>query len=241
MMEPGSLHEWQEHFWKMYRARNRIVNESYAERSNHFYRRLGRLGDAYRKDEMLVERLGRTISYFMSLVNAFYPDVSIARGMARKFPKVGCVYCRNMPCACNKAKRPTPTYDKFNVLQYWEWNIRDYQQLLDKVYGERNRELGFHNALARLVSEVGEISILNALGPDTPNNTKLIHDECELELADILSWIIALAYTQNIDLQSVVLRQHYCCPGCNETVCACPPFFIDSDAKTISTTGTRPV
>lgn len=233
-----SLAGMQRHFDALYKTRNLFVNGSYHERATHLVRRVGRLYDAHRKGEPIEMKLARAFSYFMSVVNYFDGEVSLTRGMRIKFPSYGCAYCHQKPCACTDGKRPAPVVRELDPAQE-TWTLKQWQDHLFAVYGERNLNRHPTEILCRLMSEVGELGILNAHGPDTPLTPQELLEECQQEAADILSWLIAVAYINGIDLQKVVVAGYQTCPGCKQMPCCCPLIFMDPDGRHFSTVGTR--
>ncbi|MDQ3076500.1 MAG: hypothetical protein M3Q63_00375 [bacterium] len=231
------LHDVQTYFAKLYGRRNLFVNGSLPERALHMTRRIGRLADAERKSERMPGRLARAFSYFMSVVNYFGGELDLARGMMAKFPSYGCCYCHKKPCDCLSGHRPAPIEREPDVLQF-KWTIHDWQKHLFEVYGPNNLKRGFWEVHGRLSSEFGELGILNIKGPDTPITPDLILKECELEAADVFSWIIAIAYIKGIDLQDEVEKRYKACPGCHKVPCDCPVVFLSPDGKFFSTVGT---
>ncbi len=227
----------QRHFAQLYGRRNMFVNGSFHSRALHMSRRIGRLADSERKREPIEGRLASAFSYFMSVVNYFNREVDLARGMANKFPSYGCGYCGAKPCQCFAHTRSEHKKPDLDIAQL-EWNIEKWQQHLLEVYGEKNTERGFWEIHTRLQSEFGELSILQAHGPNTPLLPSVMIAECEGEAADVLSWLFAIAYIKRVNLSTAILERYQVCPGCKKEICDCPLVFISSDGHTFSTVGT---
>jgi len=197
---------------------------------------MGRIADARRKNERMEGRLARAISYFMSCINYYGDHLDLELGMMEKFPVAGCLYCSHLPCDCTES-RPDPTKYEVHELQR-SWTLSIWQQHLKSVYGHYNMGK-FEKVFLRFVSEVGEFGILNAEGPHTPifSETKL--RECRQEAADVLSWILTMAYVEGINLEQAVTDRYQTCPGCHKiSNCECSLVFISKDGTKFSRVGT---
>lgn len=226
----------QKHFANMYNLRNYTVNGSIDSRVLHFVRRMGRIADARRKGEPMEGRLARAINYFMSCVNYYGEHLDLELGMMEKFPITGCLYCSHLPCVCTEG-RPDPTTYAIHPIQR-SWTLKQWQEHLYSVYGHFNTGK-FEKVFLRFVSEVGEFAILNAQGPHTPISPEAKLKECRQESADVLSWILTLAYVEEIDLEQAVIDRYSECPGCHKvTNCECSLVFISKDGTKFSTVGT---
>ncbi|MES2436774.1 MAG: hypothetical protein V4519_02080 [Patescibacteria group bacterium] len=227
----------QNHFNRMYNRRVQHTGGSFPERAGHMIYRVGKIADAERKSERLPGRLARSVSYFYNVVNFFNGRVDLERGMMYKFPPYGCLYCTHMPCDCNDATRPDPKDYKLHDEQRG-WTLRRWQEHLKTVYGWRHLQGDkFWKIYGRLVSEVGELSIIQSRGPHTPLRGGMADHQSELEAADVLSWLLTLAYVRGIDLEQEVFDRYQTCPGCNELVCDCDLVFIAPDGQSYSTVG----
>jgi len=93
--------------------------------------------------------------------------------------------------------------------------IAQFQQQIEEIYLDRDRERGSARTFAWLVEEVGELS--RALrGEDRAN--------LEEEFADVFAWLASLASIVGVDLsQAAVTRYGAGCPKCHTTPCSCPP------------------
>lgn len=236
----SSLSDVQKHFYDLYGKRNLFANGSFDRAALHVSRRIGRLADTVRKGEDMAPRLASAISYFMNAINYFYPHVDITRGMMKKFHSSGCVYCRSMPCCCSPEKRPDPSMLLIDEQQL-TWSINDWTKHLERVYGANNKKQGFWYVHTRLSSEFGELSVLVAGGPRSPNSANSMLVECELEAADVLSWLLVIGYIHNIDVAAAIIKYCPVCPACHCKPCVCPLVFVSDDRKTFSTVGRRSV
>jgi hypothetical protein len=223
----------QQHFARLYGRRNLFTNNSLAERVIHMTRRIGRLADAERKNQDMAGRLARAFSYCMSMINCFNGEVKLIEGMVRKFPLYGCSYCGYMPCKCGEDTRPEPKNEVPDYNQHY-WTLRDWQTHFAEVYGPKNKVRGFWQVLGRTMSEFGEFGILNVHGPETPLKSSEIVVQLEDEGADLMSWIAALAFLKEVDLQAEVEKRYEVCPGCHEIPCDCPIIIISHDGTKFS-------
>lgn len=92
-------------------------------------------------------------------------------------------------------------------------DIRDFQNLVDKMYSDRDRARGSAATFLWLIEEIGELA--SALADGTT-------EEKATEFADVLAWLATLANIEEIDLADA-LRRKYAggCPGCGEMTCVC--------------------
>lgn len=232
-----TIHGFQAHFENLYGLRNLFVNGPFHERASHMHHRIGKLADSKRKKEKMPGRLARAVSYFMSCVNYFNGHLDLELGMLEKFPLHGCRYCGHMPCDCKPETRPDPVYDVIHEKQR-SWSLHCWQEHLKRVYGHYNMGK-FEKAYMRLSTEFGELGTLNVGGPHTPNNSEGVLVECRREAADVFSWILTLAYIEDIDLESEVVARYTTCPGCNKSSgCDCPLVFLSEDGTQYSQVGT---
>ncbi|NLX21884.1 MAG: nucleotide pyrophosphohydrolase [Phycisphaerae bacterium] len=93
-------------------------------------------------------------------------------------------------------------------------DLRDFQQLIERMYSHKDRERGSAGTFLWLMEEVGELAAAVADGRDRENLRE--------EFADVLAWLATLANVEGVDL-SEALRVKYGqgCPGCGKMVCTC--------------------
>jgi NTP pyrophosphatase (non-canonical NTP hydrolase) len=91
-------------------------------------------------------------------------------------------------------------------------NLAELQDVIERTYGERDRERGVPGTVAWLTEEIGELA--QALRKGTP-------DEIEHEFSDVLAWVATLANLVDVDLASVVDRYRDGCPKCGAIPCTC--------------------
>ncbi len=92
-------------------------------------------------------------------------------------------------------------------------HIREFQQLIDRMYSEKDRKRGAAKTFLWFTEEVGELA--RALAKhDDPENLRE-------EFADVLAWLVTLANVENVDLEEAIRKFTSGCPGCGKIVCEC--------------------
>jgi NTP pyrophosphatase (non-canonical NTP hydrolase) len=92
-------------------------------------------------------------------------------------------------------------------------DLRDFQQLMARTYGERDRARGTPTSVAWLVEEVGELAQAIRKGDDAAR----LH-----ELGDVLAWLASLADQLGLSLDEAAGRYAAGCPRCAGSPCTCP-------------------
>lgn len=93
-------------------------------------------------------------------------------------------------------------------------SINDFQQLIHKMYYEKDVARGVEGTFMWLMEEIGELS--SALRSDDRQNLSE-------EFADVLAWLATIANVCDIDLNQAVANKYgNGCPGCSRLVCTCP-------------------
>ena len=87
------------------------------------------------------------------------------------------------------------------------------QDVIERTYGERDRERGVPSTVAWLAEEVGELAQAVRKGTQAQR---------EHEFADVLAWVASLANQMDVDLDAAVQRYSAGCPRCSAIPCACP-------------------
>ncbi|MFQ6048524.1 MAG: MazG nucleotide pyrophosphohydrolase domain-containing protein [Phycisphaerae bacterium] len=90
--------------------------------------------------------------------------------------------------------------------------IREFQQLIERMYSARDRRRGPAGTFVWLMEEMGELA--GAIGEGTQ------HEKAD-EFADVLAWLATLANVEGVDLDSAVQKYARGCPGCGQMVCVC--------------------
>ena len=94
-------------------------------------------------------------------------------------------------------------------------SIRDFQQLIHKMYYEKDAERGVAGTFMWLMEEIGELSAALRDNKD--------RDNIEEEFADVLAWLVTIANVIDVDLTAAIQKKYGTgCPGCGDLVCSCP-------------------
>ncbi len=91
--------------------------------------------------------------------------------------------------------------------------IREFQDLIDRMYSDKDRERGSAGTFLWLVEEIGELASAVSEGSQADK---------EEEFADVLAWLFTLANVENVDLTAAIAKKYGSgCPGCGKVVCVC--------------------
>lgn len=91
-------------------------------------------------------------------------------------------------------------------------NLAELQDVIERTYGDRDRERGVAPTVAWLVEELGELA--QAVRKGT-------RGQIEHEFSDVLAWVATLANQLDVDLTTVVDRYRDGCPKCAAIPCTC--------------------
>lgn len=93
-------------------------------------------------------------------------------------------------------------------------HIHEFQQLIDRMYSERDRQRGSAKTFLWLSEEIGELA--SSIAEQDRENLPT-------EFADVFAWLVTLANVEGIDLEKAVLQKYVKsgCPGCGKMVCTC--------------------
>lgn len=92
--------------------------------------------------------------------------------------------------------------------------LADFQDLIRRMYLEKDLARGIDGTFMWLMEEVGELAA--ALRNGSP-------EEREAEFADVLAWLATIANVAKVDLSAAIARKYGSgCPGCGRYVCTCP-------------------
>lgn len=92
--------------------------------------------------------------------------------------------------------------------------LNELQQMMDKMYGGRDRARGVEGTFFYLVEEIGELAAALRQNDD---------DALRNEYADCLAWLVSLANVAGIDVEQAASRYTAGCPYCRKSPCICPP------------------
>jgi NTP pyrophosphatase (non-canonical NTP hydrolase) len=90
--------------------------------------------------------------------------------------------------------------------------IREFQELMGRIYVERDARRGTDGTFRWFVEEVGELA------------RSLRHEDADRrqhELGDVLAWLASLANLAGVDLEQAAARYAKGCPRCGVLPCAC--------------------
>lgn len=92
--------------------------------------------------------------------------------------------------------------------------IRDFQQLIDRMYSDKDRARGSAKTFLWFAEEIGELA--SSIAEQDRENLPT-------EFADVFAWLVTLANVEGIDLEDAVRRKYVetGCPGCGQIVCTC--------------------
>lgn len=91
-------------------------------------------------------------------------------------------------------------------------DFRELQVVIERTYGDRDRERGVAPTVAWLAEEVGELAQAVRKG----TREQQVH-----EFGDVIAWVATLANQQGIDLTEAVERFAAGCPKCAAMPCIC--------------------
>jgi NTP pyrophosphatase (non-canonical NTP hydrolase) len=91
-------------------------------------------------------------------------------------------------------------------------DIGEFQTLMERTYGERDRARGIPATVAWLTEEVGELARAVRKG----DQHQQVH-----ELADVFAWLASLAAQLRIPLDEAARRYESGCPRCGSVPYAC--------------------
>jgi len=95
-----------------------------------------------------------------------------------------------------------------------QMDLRDFQQLIEKMYSHKDRERGSAGTFLWLMEEIGELA--QAIGQGADREAKAA------EFADVMAWLVTLANVEGVDLsQALHAKYGQGCPGCSKMVCTC--------------------
>ncbi len=92
-------------------------------------------------------------------------------------------------------------------------SLADFQQLIRKMYLEKDVARGIDGTFMWFMEEIGELAA--ALRSGT-------HHQRMEEFADVLAWLATIANVAGVDLDAAVQHKYGSgCPGCGQLVCRC--------------------
>jgi NTP pyrophosphatase (non-canonical NTP hydrolase) len=95
-----------------------------------------------------------------------------------------------------------------------EITLAELQQLICRMYMEKDVARGIDGTFMWLMEEVGELAAA------LRNGTQ---EERAAEFADVLAWLATIANVAGVDLGAAIQAKYGAgCPGCGRFVCTCP-------------------
>ena len=92
--------------------------------------------------------------------------------------------------------------------------LAEFQELIRRMYLEKDLARGVDGTFMWLIEEVGELAA--ALRDGT-------RQEQADEFADVLAWLATIANVVGVDLAEAVTHKYGSgCPGCGRFICTCP-------------------
>ena len=92
-------------------------------------------------------------------------------------------------------------------------HIDEFQEVIARTYGERDRARGKAATVAWLCEELGELAQAVRKGTVA---------EQRHELSDVFAWLASLAHQLDLSLEDAAGRYAKGCPRCAALPCACP-------------------
>lgn len=91
--------------------------------------------------------------------------------------------------------------------------IREFQDLIERLYLDKDRARGVERTFLWFTEEVGELAEAIRHGRRAG---------LEAEFADVLAWLSTLASLTGVDLEQVAAAKYAAgCPKCGKTPCNC--------------------
>ncbi len=92
-------------------------------------------------------------------------------------------------------------------------DLAELQTVIERTFGDRDRERGVAATVAWLAEEIGELAQAVRKG----NHEQQVH-----EFGDVIAWVATLANQMGVDLTHAVQRYAAGCPRCGTLPCGCP-------------------
>lgn len=90
--------------------------------------------------------------------------------------------------------------------------IKEFQDMIEKMYYERDRKRGIPGSFMWFSEEVGELSeaLMRKKGR-----------KLEEEFADVAAWLFTLASISGVDMEKAIGKYKNGCPRCGKIPCRC--------------------
>ncbi|MEO0102270.1 MAG: MazG nucleotide pyrophosphohydrolase domain-containing protein [candidate division WOR-3 bacterium] len=93
-------------------------------------------------------------------------------------------------------------------------SIKEFQNLIKRIYYEKDKKRGVDGSFRWLVEEVGELA-------RCLRTRKKDKEGLKEEFADIFAWLVSLASLCEIDMEEAVKKYKNGCPRCKKWRCIC--------------------
>lgn len=114
-------------------------------------------------------------------------------------------------------------------------SIKQFQDLIRKMYFEKDHARGIPGTFMWLAEEIGELSsalretehLAEKLQQSPDADLEAKHDAVKSnladEFADVFAWLATIANVADVDLSAALFRKYGAgCPGCGNFTCDCP-------------------
>ena len=172
---------------------------------------LSRLSKAVRKGSLQPSaariEIARIVGRVFALEAMLHVDVII--GVREKYPG-HCRYCRAVECRCGSREQAATPPDT-EVMRV-NAAVREFQRMLQGIYGFRNAQAGVQAVLLHIFEEVAEV------------RRAILRDRRSIqeELSDVLAHTLGLATLLGVDVEAVLADRYGAgCPECEREVCEC--------------------
>jgi len=94
-------------------------------------------------------------------------------------------------------------------------NISDFQNLIKRLYYQKDLNRGFKSTFIWLIEEIGELATLL-------NSQNIDKEKVSEELADIIAWTVSIANLLEVDIEKALFSKYpNKCKKCNSSPCKC--------------------
>ena len=91
-------------------------------------------------------------------------------------------------------------------------DIANFQDVIQRTFGDKDRERGVPSTVAWLAEEIGELAQAVRKG----TREQQLH-----EFGDVIAWVASLANQMGISLEEAAARYASGCPVCSSLPCEC--------------------
>ncbi len=229
-MKPQSVKDFQGMFYEIYHELNTRCYNKNGELIARLNEEISCLMEHARKDRRSAfrEQLANIFSWHIAVANRL--DINIQEALWYKYPGI-CPYCfKDKDCVCG-TEHPEVEDKELKLAQlrreyagHEPQTLAEHQALHKRLYGwQHERELPIIIA-AHLVEEGGEVShaYRHFMMAKDQIEKDCWRNRAREEMADVLSWMFALANRLEFDLADAIWEYYpNQCVKCHEKPCAC--------------------